>query len=60
MNDPVYGGIIYNVPATELVENGSILPPKINAIPVGVHREKGEDAAQGIVIPDTLRNEDHG
>ena len=44
MNDPVYGGIIYNVPATELVENGSILPPKINAIPVGVHREKGEDA----------------
>ena len=60
MNDPVYGGIIYNVPATELVENGSILPPKINAIPVGVHREKGEDAAQGDcdTLLDTLRNED--
>ena len=60
MNDPVYGGIIYNVPATELVENGSILPPKINAIPIGVHREKGEDAAQGDcdTLLDTLRNED--
>ena len=60
MNDPIYGGIIYNVPATELVKNGSILPPKINAIPIAGHREKGEDAAQGDcdTLLDTLKYED--
>ena len=60
MNDPVYGGIIYNVPATELVETGSILPPKINAVPVRSHRLKGEDAAQGDcdTLLDTLRYEE--
>jgi len=62
MNDTdVYGGIIYNVPAPRLVNNGSILPPKINAINVGGIRLKGEDAAERdcMTLLDTLYNEDH-
>lgn len=62
MNDSsVYGGIIYNVPAPQLVKNGSILPPKINAINVGSIRLKGEEAAERdcMTLLDTLYNEDH-
>jgi superfamily II DNA or RNA helicase len=61
MNDTsVYGGIIYNVPAPRLVNNGSILPPKINAINVGGIRLKGEEAAERdcMTLLDTLYNED--
>lgn len=61
MNDTsVYGGIIYNVPAPRLVKNGSILPPKINAINVGGIRLKGEEAAERdcMTLLDTLYNED--
>lgn len=61
MNDSIFGGIIYNVPAPRLVNNGSILPPKINAIPIGTFREKGEEAAERdcMTLLDTLYNEDH-
>ena len=62
MNDAsVYGGIIYNVPAPRLVSNGSILPPKINAINVGSIRLKGEEAAERdcMTLLDTLSNEEH-
>lgn len=62
MNDTdVYGGIIYNVPAPRLVSNGSILPPKINAINVGSIRLKGEEAAERdcMTLLDTLCNEEH-
>ena len=62
MNDTdVYGGIIYNVPAPRLVNNGSILPPKINAINVGSIRLKGEEAAERdcMTLLDTIYNEDH-
>jgi superfamily II DNA or RNA helicase len=62
MNDEsVYGGTIFNVPAPELVSNGSILPPKINAINVGDIRVKGEEAAERdcMTLLDTLYNEEH-
>jgi len=62
MNDTsVYGQIIYNVPAPRLISNGSILPPKINAIPIGSFREKGEEAAERdcMTLLDTLYNEEH-
>ena len=62
MNDSdVYGGIIYNVPAPRLVNNGSILPPKINAINISSVRLKGEEAAERdcMTLLDTLYNEDH-
>jgi len=62
MNDTdVYGSIIYNVPAPRLVSNGSILPPKINAINVGSVRLKGEEAAERdcMTLLDTIYNEDH-
>ncbi len=62
MNDvEVYGGIIYNVAATRLVNNGSILPPKINAINIGGIRLKGEEAAERdcMTLLDTLYNEEH-
>ena len=62
MNDSdVYGGIIYNVPAPRLVKNGSILPPKINAINISSVRLKGEEAAERdcMTLLDTLYNEDH-
>jgi superfamily II DNA or RNA helicase len=62
MNDTdVYGGIIYNVPAPRLVNNGSILPPKINAINISSVRLKGEEAAERdcMTLLDTLYNEEH-
>lgn len=62
MNDQqVYGKIIFNVPAPELVANGSILPPKINAITINSSREKDQDAAERdcMTLLDTILNEDH-
>lgn len=61
MNDPIYGGIIYNVPAPKLISNGSILPPKINTINIGSIRLKGEEAADRdcMTLLDTLYNEEH-
>lgn len=62
MNDSdVYGRIIYNVPAPRLINNGSILPPKINAINIGSIRVKGEEAAERdcMTLLDTLYNEEH-
>lgn len=62
MNDnEVYGKIIFNVPAPELIANGSILPPKINAMNVGSAREKDQNAAERdcMTLLDTILNEDH-
>jgi len=62
MNDTeVYNRIIYNVPAPRLINDGSILPPKINAIRVGSDRLKGEEAAERdcMTLLDTIYNEDH-
>lgn len=60
-NVDVYGKIIYNVPAPTLINNGSILPPKINAINVSAIRIKGEEAAERdcMTLLDTICNEDH-
>jgi superfamily II DNA or RNA helicase len=62
MNDTeVYNRIIYNVPAPRLINDGSILPPKINTIRVGSDRLKGEEAAERdcMTLLDTIYNEDH-
>jgi superfamily II DNA or RNA helicase len=62
MNDnEVYNRIIYNVPAPRLINDGSILPPKINAIRIPSDRLKGEEAAERdcMTLLDTIYNEDH-
>ena len=62
MNDSAYGGIIYNVPAPRLIQNGSILPPKINAITIPAVREKSVDEAalrDCMTLLRTIRTEDH-
>ena len=62
MNDAsVYGKIIYNVPAPELVANGSIIPPKINVMTINACREKDVNAAERdcMTLLDTILNEDH-
>ena len=62
MNDSAYGGIIYNVPAPRLIQNGSILPPKINAITIPAVREKNVDEAalrDCMTLLRTIRTEDH-
>ncbi len=62
MNDvDVYGKIIFNVPAPELIANGSILPPKINAITISASRDKDQNTAERdcMTLLDTIINEDH-
>lgn len=60
-NSDVYGRVIYNVPAPALVNNGSLIPPKINPINIGSIRLKGEEAAERdcMTLLDTIYNEDH-
>ena len=60
-NVDVYGKIIYNVPAPELIANGSIIPPKINAMTINAARDKDQNAAERdcMTLLDTILNEDH-
>lgn len=62
MNDSsVYGHVIYNVPAPTLVNNGSLIPPKINPINISSVRLRGEEAAERdcMTLLDTIYNGDH-
>ena len=61
MNDSrVYGQIIMNVPAPELIDNGSILPPKINLQQINAVRDKEFGAERDcMTLLDTILNEDH-
>ena len=61
MNDSsVYGQVICNVPATELVENGTILPPKVNVQKIDIIRDKEFGAERDcMTLLDTIINEDH-
>jgi len=61
MNDgTVYGQVICNVSAPELVEGGYILPPQVQVHSMNVHRDK-EFAAERdcMTLLDTILNEDH-
>lgn len=60
-NFDVYGKIIFNVPAPELIANGSILPPKINAMNISSTRDKDQNTAERdcMTLLDTILNEDH-
>jgi superfamily II DNA or RNA helicase len=44
-NNFVFGPVLENVPAPELVNNGSIIPPSISIHEVDYERQKGLDAA---------------
>ena len=61
MNDAhVYGPVICNVSAPELVNGGYILPPQVQVHSMNVHRDK-EFAAERdcMTLLDTILNEDH-
>ena len=61
MNDgSVYGQVICNVPAPELVEGGFIVSPQINVQKINSIRDK-DDAAERdcMTLLDTILNEDH-
>ena len=61
MNDSsVYGQVICNVPAPELVEGGFIVPPKVNVQKIDSIRNK-DDAAERdcMTLLDTIINEDN-
>jgi superfamily II DNA or RNA helicase len=45
-NNMVYGEVIMNVPAPELVNNGSILPPTVVPYEIDIERQKGNNAAE--------------
>ena len=61
MNDVyVYGDIIANVPAPELIENGSILPPVVNAFSMNMERDKEFGAERDcMTLLDTIVNGDN-
>lgn len=61
MNDvDVYGQVICSVPATELVQNGTILPPKVSVNKIDVTRDKDYGAERDcMTLLDTILNEDH-
>lgn len=46
-NTEIYGGVLCNVPAPELVASGSILPPTVIPFEVDITREKGAAACTG-------------
>lgn len=61
MNDrEVYGDIIMNVPAPELIDNGSILPPVVNPIVMSMERDKEYGAERDcMTLLDTIINGDN-
>jgi superfamily II DNA or RNA helicase len=61
MNDvDVYGRVIMNVSATELVEKGYILSPKINVQSIDMSRDKEYGAERDcMTLLDTILNEDN-
>jgi superfamily II DNA or RNA helicase len=61
MNDTsVYGQVICNIPAPELVENGTILPPKVSVQKIDTVRDKDYGAERDcMTLLDTILNEDH-
>ena len=61
MNDTcVYGNIITNVPAPELIKNGSILPPRVNAVSINMERDKEFGAERDcMTLLDTIINGDN-
>ncbi len=61
MNDgSVYGQVICSVPAPELVENGTILPPKVSVQKIDTVRDKEYGAERDcMTLLDTILNEDH-
>jgi superfamily II DNA or RNA helicase len=61
MNDAsVYGSVIENVAAPELIDNGSILPPKVSVQQINGARDKDYGAERDcMTLLDTILNEDH-
>ena len=61
MNDgSVYGQVICSIPAPELVENGTILPPKVAINKIDMIRDKDYGAERDcMTLLDTIINEDH-
>lgn len=61
MNDPeVYGNVIINVPAPELIDGGSILPPVVNAVSINMERDKEFGAERDcMTLLDTIINGDN-
>ncbi len=61
MNDvEVYGKVIINVPAPELVKNGSIIPPMVNTMSINLERDKEFGAERDcMTLLDTILNEDN-
>lgn len=61
MNDSsVYGQVICNIPATELVSNGTILPPKVSVQKIDTVRDKDYGAERDcMTLLDMIVNEDH-
>ena len=61
MNDiSVYGQVIINVPAPELVENGSIIPPQVHVQRIDMSRDKEFGAERDcMTLLDTILNEDN-
>ena len=61
MNDgSVYGQVICSVPAPELVENGTILPPKVSIRKIDMIRDKEYGAERDCAtLLDTIINEDY-
>ena len=61
MNDGhVYGQVITEVPAPELVESGVILPPKVRINKINMERDREFGAERDcMTLLDTIINEDH-
>jgi superfamily II DNA or RNA helicase len=61
MNDgSVYGQVICSIPAPELVENGTILPPKVSVQKIDTVRDKDYGAERDcMTLLDTILNENH-
>lgn len=61
MNDvDVYGKMIINVPAPELVDNGSIVRPVVNAVNINMERDKEFGAERDcMTLLDTIINGDN-
>ena len=59
-NVDVYGNIIINVPAPELIKNGSIIPPVVNAVNINMERDKEFGAERDcMTLLDTIVNGDN-
>ena len=58
-NTKIFGNVIAQVPAPELIAKGYIIPPKVKAVKYPIGHYDSQEEIDKTVILDALKNEEH-